>query len=460
MNQEQHAFSRSEILLSTAPVGKLFLRYAIPGVMGLLFYGLQTIIDGIVVGNFVNSDALAGVNIILPCYSAISVLAIMIGIGSQTVVSIGFGENQYQKSKDAMTTGFLTILAISLLLAVLLYLFTDKIALMLGADDRLLPYAVSYMRGLTAFIPTLLIMFYSDYMLKAMGHPRFAMMIMTMTVLINLALSLFLVIKCQMGTFGVGLATGCSFTIGAIVSGFITFNKKQPISMLAGSFRKQLLGEMLYNGSSEGVSELAIGVSIMIMNLTLMYYAGPEGVAAFTAINYTYFVGTTIFLGISDGIIPIISFNHGAQNKDRVQKVFRIAFCTNFFIGIALFTILQNYGINIVSLFFSGNEETVIRIATQGVTIYAFAFLMSGFNILSSGFFTAIANAKLSVIISALRGLIFVALGLLCFPPLFQLIGIWMTIPVAELLTLMIALGLLLQNRYKVIHYFFIKFRS
>lgn len=441
-----HILSENEQLLKEAPVRKLFVRYALPGVVGLLFYGIQTLIDAIVVGNFLGADALAGINLVLPCYTAFSVVTIMLGIGSQTVINIGLGEQQYQKAKDAMTTGFLGVLALGILVPLILYPLSKDVATLLGANDRLVGYSSDYIRGLVPFLPTVAVMFYSDYMLKAVGYPRVAMIIMSATVVLNAVLSILLVTVFEKGTFGVGFATGLSFSIGAIASGIILFNRKRKISMLSGKFHKGLFWRMLYNGSSEGVTELSAGISIMIMNLTLMHYASAEGVAAFTAINYTYFLGITVFLGISDGIIPIISYNYGAGAKKRVANILKLALKVNLTIGIVLFGALFLFGEHIITLFFRGGEDRVMDIAVHGAKLYSFSFLFCGINILSSSFFTAMADAKTSIIISLLRGLVFIALGLMILPPLLGIDGIWLTTPVSELLTVIVAI--LLVYRY------------
>lgn len=433
--KEEVNLSKGEKILSSAPLGKTFTRYVLPSVAGLVFYGLQVIIDGLIVGNYIGADALAGVNIIIPCYTMVTVIGIMIGIGSQTIISIAFGEKNYKKAQDAITTGFIAIAVFSIIMSLILTLNAETIAKLLGAESRLLPYSVSYIHGIMPFMSLIAIMFYSDYMLKAMGHPRFAMAIISSAVILNIVLDFFFVVCCNMGTFGAGLSTGISFTLGAVAASFITFNSKNIISVVKGRFRLKMLWEMMYNGSSEGVTELSIGISMIIINLTLMKYAGPDGIAAFTAINYAYYFGTTIFLGVSDGIIPILSYNHGSRNKKRLFGIWRMAALTNVILGVSLFLVLQVFGRPVISLFFRGEANDVINMAVFGGSIYAFAFLFAGFNILASSFFTSLAEAKVSIIVSSLRGWFFVLLFLLILPRFIGVNGVWLSIPLAEALT-------------------------
>lgn len=438
-------------LLEQGPVSTLFIKYALPSVVTMLFFGIQNLIDGIVVGNHLGSDALGGVNIILPLFSAIMVIALIVGIGSQTLVSMGLGENNIEKSQDAMTTGFWSLVLVSLVSTGGLLMFAEPLTQHLGADERLLPHALAYFKGLVPFILPITLCFYSDVMLKALGHPKFSMMIMTSVVIINVALSLYLVLGTDMGTMGASLATGIAFSIGLGMSAYLTFNVKQRLSMLKGRMRMPLLIKAVYNGSSEGVSELAAAISILIINLTVVKMLGADGVAAFTAINYINFVGILLFLGISDGLIPVLSYNFGAKNYERVKRIFRFAALVNFGIGLTVFIVLQGFGEYALGLFFDSSNKRVFDIALAGLHISAFVFLMNGINILITAYFTALGEAMSSIIVAALRGVIFVLIGVALLPKFMGIEGVWITIPLAELMALGVACVLVLRINRKLL---------
>ena len=416
--------------LLTQKISRLFLKYTIPGVAGLLFLGIQSVIDGVILGRFVGANALASVNLILPCYSLMTALSIVIGVGCQTLIGINLGRLDRQEANNAITTSFLFLGGISVLISGLIYIFAGDIARMLGANDVLVTGAVDYIRSLVPFFPLLSLMFLGDYMIKAMGHPLYAMIVMGSTVLINIGLDLLFIPVMGLGIKGAGLATGLAFTLGALFNIPRMFQRGQVVAVQRGRFRWPLVWNALYNGSSEGISELSAGITIFLFNITMMRYLGEDGVAAFTAINYILFIATTVFLGISDGIIPIISYNFGA--------------------GITLFAILFFFGQQITSFFFKGGEALdALAIANYGITIYCFTFLMSGLNILASSYFTAIGNAKLSVVISMLRSLVFVTFGIIVYPSLFGIQSIWYNVPVAELCTLFISFMLVRRELLK-----------
>ena len=171
------------------------------------------------------------------------------------------------------------------------------------------------------------------------------------------------------------------------------------VAVQRGRYDQRLVWNAFYNGSSEGMSELSVAITVFLFNITMMRYLGESGVAAFTAINYILFIGTTVFLGISDGIIPIIGYNYGAGQQERIKSILKLAAQTNSLIGIGLFLLLLLFGEQVIGLFFKDHGSEAFEIASRGVSIYCFAFLLCGLNILASSYFTAIGNAKISIII-------------------------------------------------------------
>lgn len=435
-----------EKLLLTSEIPQLFVKFALPGVAGLLFLGIQSVIDGVVLGHYIGANALASVNLILPCYSLITAFAIVMGVGCQTIVSISLGKSDKQEANDALTSLFIFLMGFTTLLSLVIYLFADQIALFLGANDVLLSDSVGYIRSLVPFFPLLCAMFFGDYILKAMGYPVYATMVMGSTVVLNIILNLLFVVGLGWGVEGAGLATGIAFTVGAMFNVPRLFTRREVVAVQRGRYKNRLVWNAFYNGSSEGMAELSVAVTVFLFNITMMKYLGENGVAAFTAINYVLFIGTTIFLGVSDGIIPIIGYNFGAGKKERIKSVLKLAAKTNTVIGVTLFLVMFLFGGEIIGLFFKDPESKAVEIATYGLSIYSFAFLMIGLNILSSSYFTAIGNAKLSIVISSLRGLVFIVIGILCLPVLFGIDAIWFDIPIAEVCTLFISFWLVRRS--------------
>lgn len=449
MNKDKALFRlEREKLLLTGEIPRLFMKYALPGVAGLLFLGIQSVIDGIVLGRFVGANALASVNLVLPCYSLISAFAIVMGIGGQTLVSISLGRGDKQEANNALRSVFVFLLGMSVVVSLVIFLSAGKIASFLGANEVLLPDAVHYIRALVPFFPLLCAMFFGDYIIKAMGHPLYATSVMGMTVVLNIVLDLVFVAVLGWGVMGAGLATGIAFTMGACFNVPRLFSRHEVVAVQCGRYDRRLVWNAFYNGSSEGMSELSVAITVFLFNITMMRYLGESGVAAFTAINYILFIGTTVFLGISDGIIPIIGYNYGARQQERIKSILKLAARTNSLIGIGLFLLLLLFGEQVIGLFFKDHGSEAFEIASRGVSIYCFAFLLCGLNILASSYFTAIGNAKISIIISVLRGLVFVGIGILVLPAVFGIDAIWYDVPIAEICTLSVSFWLVRRSLF------------
>ena len=449
MNKDKALFRlEREKLLLTGESPRLFMKYALPGVAGLLFLGIQSVIDGIVLGRFVGANALASVNLVLPCYSLISAFAIVMGIGGQTLVSISLGRGDKQEANNALRSVFVFLLGMSVVVSLVIFLSAGKIASFLGANEVLLPDAVHYIRALVPFFPLLCAIFFGDYIIKAMGHPLYATSVMGMTVVLNIVLDLVFVAVLGWGVMGAGLATGIAFTMGACFNVPRLFSRHEVVAVQRGRYDRRLVWNAFYNGSSEGMSELSVAITVFLFNITMMRYLGESGVAAFTAINYILFIGTTVFLGISDGIIPIIGYNYGARKQERIKSILKLAARTNSLIGIGLFLLLLLFGEQVIGLFFKDHGSEAFEIASRGVSIYCFAFLLCGLNILASSYFTAIGNAKISIIISALRGLVFVGIGILVLPAVFGIDAIWYDVPIAEICTLSVSFWLVRRSLF------------
>ena len=192
-----------------------------------------------------------------------------------------------------------------------------------------------------------------------------------------------------------------------------------------------------YNGSSEMVSQLSNAVITFLFNIVMMSLAGEHGVAAITILLYGQFLFNAVYMGFSIGISPIIGFQYGAGNRQKLRKIYRIAFLFVIISSVLVVTVAVIFSPVIVTVF--TKEQHTWELASAGFRIFAINFLFSGINITSSGFFTALSNGKVSALISFSRTLVFIVISLLVLPKMFGIIGAWLAIPVAEFLTMIIS---------------------
>lgn len=444
--------SRSELQLARGRIRPMFMRYAMPGVVSMLFMALQAMVDGWIVGRLISADALAAVNITMPTYAIVTAFAIIIGVGTQAQVGLHMGGGDYKGAKRALWSGALGLLSCAIIGTLIINLFAEPMVVALGANEELIHHSVGYVYGVMPWLVGITAMLFFDYQLKALGHPRIAMAFMTSTIILNSTLSIIFVGYYGMGTFGAGLGTGLSFTIGTLAYAiyfFLALSHNRELKRAQGGFSFRTLWHICYNGSSEGLTEVAVAIVTFLFNITLMEYAGKGGVAAFTLINNILYFGICIALGVSNGIVPIISYNYGAKQYLRVAKVSRMAIKTNLFCGIFFIALLAILGRPIVGIFVDASETAVLDMASHGAILASIAFLFNGFNIYVTSYFTAIDRPDLSLLIAALRGLIFLAPLILLLPKLWGIDGIWVTTPIAELVTAAIAITLIIKHTKK-----------
>lgn len=439
MTEEQLSFVTEKPL-------KLIIRYSFPAVVALIINGLQGMIDGIFVGTFINSSALASVNIASPYIQIVIGISMIASIGTQSQVGIYFGSGENKLGKDTFQTILRTISVLAIIMTIIAFGYNHKIASVLGADSTLLEGTAIYIKTLSVFALPMCLMFYFGFLNRIVGKPQLYFYGSIISIVTNVSLNYIFLTKLNLGVRGAALATGIAYTSAFFIVAVPFFCKSSVLNINTGDFNKKTILPVLYNGASEGVNSLSAAITMFIFNKILMEVAGADGVAAFTAVNYIGAFGILLLFGISDGIGPIVSYNYGAKKTNRVKRVMEIAFIGNFVFGVMLFLILMFCGNSLVGLFIRDNADLVL-FAANGSKIYAFAFLFSGFNILVSGYFTFIGKGMESALVAGSRGLIFIIVGIICLPRIFEIDGVWMSIPFAELTTALIAIILLRRNR-------------
>ncbi|MDU2064173.1 MAG: MATE family efflux transporter [Sporomusaceae bacterium] len=438
----------SENILGRENVTALFFKYAIPSIMGMVFLGVNTVVDGFFVGQYIGLNALASVNIAMPFFSLMIAIGVVVGIGMQSLVGRLLGAGEKSKADDAFKTALYLISGISFLLALFSTIFTKEIAVFLGANEQLIDLVMIYLKYEGIFLPLLGIMFVLDYVLKIMGKPIYSMQILIVAVISHMILNYCLIVQGDLGVKGAAIATGISYSIAFIMAVLPFITGQTTLKLLQGNFDKRFAYQIICNGTSEGITEICTGVTTFLFNITLMRYVGEVGVAAFTAIGYFSFVGNNILLGIADGVGSIISYNYGKGSMARVKKTLKLAAMAALFIGLGLFAVIFNFARNIILLFLDGANELVIQFAVQGAEVYAFAFLINGLNVIVSGYFTAICYPKNAAFIALSKGLVWVGIGIVILPKLLGIQGIWLTVPIAELITFILSL-LLIRSHFR-----------
>ncbi|WP_330692330.1 MATE family efflux transporter [Romboutsia ilealis] len=405
-------------------------------------------IDGLFVGNVLGGNALASVNLVQPYMQIIMAAALIISVGAQSIIGINLGKGESEKAQNIFRTASILLILISILVTILGVFFSEKIALILGANEVLLEGSSTYIQIISYFTAFIAIMFLFEMIVRVIGKPNISLVSMIISVVLNIILDYLLINKFNLGIKGAALATGISYTMAFLINMIPFVSKKTIINLYKGKFDKSVLFQMIYNGSSEGVSSISNAISMFLFNTALMKIAGENGIAAFSIINYIAQVGYMVLFGISDGIRPIISYNFGAQNENRVNKTLKISIIVNIIIGAIIFIVMATFSKQLIEIFLKDGKY-VVEIASTGAKIYGIAFLFNGTNILISSYFTAIDDPKNSIIVAMSRGIVFILIGIVILPYIFGINGIWITIVFADIMTILLCYRLLNNKRFE-----------
>lgn len=426
----------------------LFLRYCIPNILGILALSSAQLIDAFFIGNYAGGTSLAAINIVLPVFSLIMGLGIMLCTGGSVICATFIGEKDYENASKIFSKVIICNIALCLLITSLGMLFPSEIVRMLGANGELLPQASSYLFYVAIFFTFFLGSYCLSVFARVEQRPILAFGAILFGTSINIVLDWILIFKFNMGVKGAAIATGISQAVTFFIIFSHFFSKRTGLHLTVRNLGnwKDILGAC-YNGMSELVDELSIGITTFIFNWIMITNLGTVGVAAYTVINYSLFFGTIIAYGIGDSIVPLISTNLGAGKFSRVSGFLRISLLSGIGLGIFMFASLLLVPETFVG-FFLGNEELETKkLALEFIDLLKWGFLFSSVSIILSAYFTAIQRPLESAMVALSRSLIFPILFLTLMPRVFHSDGIFLSIPMAELVTIIISLTLLSKNK-------------
>lgn len=376
----------------------------------------------------------------------------MLATGGSAIIAKNMGEQKAQEAKENFSMIVLSGFIFGITFMVLGIIFLKQIILMLGATQALYHYCYSYLLILILSCPLAVFQMLFQTFFVTAGKPHIGL---TMTIIggcANIVLDYVFIVIIQIGITGAALATAIGYSIPGIFGLlYFTFNRKGTLYFTKPVFRKRILLYSCTNGSSEMVNNLAVSVTTFLFNILMLKYAGEAGVAAITIVLYAQFLMTSVFMGFSTGIAPIISYNYGKQNNAQLQNLFKISVHIIVIISALVFIIAEIFSPYIIRVF-AAPQSDVFQLAKHGFIIFSISFLFTGINIFSSAMFTAFSDGWVSAIISFLRTFVFLVLCLLLLASFMDIDGLWTAVPAAEGLALIVSLYYLSARRKKY-HY-------
>ena len=432
-----------KIQLSEHFTFKKLLLFVYPSVIMMIFTSIYVVIDGLFVSNYVGKTAFAAINLISPFIMALSALGFMMGTGGSAIVAKTLGEGKKQKASEYFSMlVYITALG-GVLLSIAGIALTPAVARLLGADGELLRNCTIYGRlGFITLAPFMLQNAFQSFFVAA-EKPKLGLAVIVIAGITNIVLDYLFIAVFGWGIAGAAIATSCGELIGGFFPILYFARRKEAIL--------HLLKKTCTNGSSELMTNLSNSIVGAMYNLQLMKLAGENGVAAYGTIMYANFIFAAVFFGYSIGSAPIVSYHYGAGNHDELKNLFRKSLTLVSICGILL-TITAQIIASPIARIFVGYDKELFQMTYTGFRLFCVTFLINGFNIFGSSFFTALNNGLISAVISFLRTLVFQLGVVFILPVFFGINGIWLSVATAELLTLFVTITFLIRKRQEY-HY-------
>ncbi len=434
---------------------KKLLQATFPTIAMMVFISIYSIVDGVFIANFAGTAAFSGVNLIFPVIMVIGAVGFMLGAGSAALVANTLGEGDKPRANKIFTMMLYFTIILGVILSITVFLLVEPLThfmVKIGGQEvsqEMIDAAIVYGRTLTVFQVAFMVQnyFQSLFVVAEKADKGFA--ITAIAGCCNMVLDALFVGLFKWGVVGAAFATGISCCVGALIP--IAYFAKQNNSLLKFASTKlelKVLGKASLNGSSEFVSNVAMSIVSILFNMQLLRYIGEKGVAAYGVICYAGFIFCAIFFGYNIGIAPVIGYHNGAQNHAELKSLLKKSLLILVVFSIALVAIVELFAKPLSAIFSAGDQE-LLDITAHGFRLYGLSFALCGFCIFSSGFFTALNDGVTSATISFIRTLLFQIVCISILPSLLGINGIWLSVVVAEIFSIVVCFVCFAVNRKK-----------
>lgn len=359
------------------PVWRLFLKCSIPGMVSGLVWAFCSIVDGIFVGNYLGSDALAAVNLAWPIMTVFMAVSDMIAAGSSVRISIHLGDGDAESARRVFTGSVKLIVAVSVAFLLIGVFLGEPMVRAMGAEGFVAETAAQYIAVFSLFAPVGLLFFATDNYLRICGAVNLSMWINVGVTVTNIALLAVLIGWLGMGTWASAFATGFSICLGTVASLVPFLRRRLVLVFVRGWMDLRTTARVMYNGISTFFNSVSGSLFGIIANTVLLAVAGNDGVSAYGIIMYVNSIVFSLFTGMNSAMQPALSYNHGAGDGTRVRSLFRVMSLASMAMGVAVAALCILADDQMSSLFLGGNDADVASMAAAGLSVFALTYLFS-----------------------------------------------------------------------------------
>jgi len=428
---------------------KLF-RFVLPSIVMMVFTSIYGVVDGLFVSNFVGKTAFASINLVMPFLMILGGVGFMVGTGGSALVAKTLGEGNRKDANRYFTMMLILTIILGVIVTAIGMVFMPQISELLGAKPEMMDDCVLYGRIIIGFnIAFMLQNVFQSFLITA-EKPKLGLFFTIAAGCTNMVLDALFVAVFKWGVAGAAIATGMSQVVGGIIPLIYFINRKN--SSLLHTVKTGLEAKPIIkacaNGSSELMSNISMSLVSMLYNYQLLRFIGEDGVSAYGVLMYVQFVFVSISIGYSIGCAPVVGYHYGAGNTDELKNMLRKSVMVMAVSGVVL-TVLALVLAETVAKIFVGYDEGLYELTCHAFKLFAYSFLLAGFNIFMSSFFTALNNGGVSAAISFLRTLLFQTSCVIVLPMMFGVDGIWWAITVSEVFAFVISVIFLFAKRKK-----------
>ena len=426
---------------------KDFSKYVSLNILGMIGLSCYILADTFFISKALGANGIAALNFSISIYSLINGAGLMIGIGGAGKFAILRSKNDSKNANKVYSMSIKLGIIVGLAFLLIGLLFTEKIGMVLGADEVTLPLTKTYLQTILTFAPFFILNNIVLAFVRNDNNPNLSMIAMLIGSFSNIILDYVFMFPLGMGMFGAAFATGLAPIISLLVLSLHFIKKKNKFNYVKTKIQKNYTFEILGIGLSSFITEVSSAVSLITFNLVILRIEGNVGVASYGIVANIALIGMSIFTGLAQGIQPLVSKGHGNKDNNLLNKVIKYALTTSLALAILIYLVISLNSDNIVSIFNSEKIKEISLIAKEGLIIYFIGFFFVGINIVISMYLSARERAREAFVISILRGCIVIVPLVIVLSNLFEMRGVWLSFVITEVIVMIVSLYMMFLKK-------------
>lgn len=431
-------------------ISRQFWRYTIPTVAAMLVNGLYQVVDGIFIGRFVGADGLAGINVAWPVIGSILGLGMLVGVGTGALVSIRQGEKDTQGAKQILATGLTLLLALTPLVAGVLFFFADDFLRWQGAEGRVFDLGLQYLQILIVGSVFTLGSIAMPFLLRNDDSPNLATILMVVGAVINIVLDYLFIAWLNWELTGAALATAIAQLVVTGLGLAYFFSRRANLRLRWSELRLKLdvIPQIFAIGTSSFFMYAYGSMMVALHNALFAQYGNQLMIGAYAILGYIVTVYYLTAEGIANGMQPLVSYNHGAKRHDNIRQLLKIAMVSSVSVGMVFIVLLNIFPREFVSVF-NSEDPQLVEYTVLGIRLHMFALALDGFLVVAGAYYQAVNKGGKAMFVTVGNMLIQLPF-LYIMPKLFGVPGIWIAYPLSNIALSVVVILMLVKDVKKL----------